>query len=269
MSEDKTNEVKEVLKEIYEEGFKIKEILKKESNYISKRPKEEILIDPKIFYYSLFESFWKLFKLVSNNIENPLIQPWTRIILEHSLDIFSYYQKNEIEKKQIACKYWLCSLGFVGGKRGNLNYDNFLRLMDNPKEQNNFSEIKKEGYPIKKIHNIWYHLFPKINENELPNLVEKYFLTIKGNSIKKSQLEMFFKDMSLYHHPNIVLDKLESEFNDKSHIFRGFALISMCGISLIRFSYENNLYKGDKDSIEKLNDKINKLFSDLYLKRKL
>ncbi len=265
MSETDIQEIKEALKEIYEKGFDIRDILKEKYNYSSRRSKEEILIDPDIFYYSLFESFWKLFKIIGDNIENPLIQPWIRVIIEQSSDIFWYYQKSEIEKKEIACKYWLCALGFVGGKQGNLNYDNFLYFLEDTNKKNKFLVLKKEGYPSIKIHREWHNLFPSVSESNLPDFIEKYYLTLKGNSIKKLQLEMFFRDMSLYHHPNLIMSKLGKEFEDKSHMFRCFALLSICGMSLIRFSLEEVINIPEPKLIEELNNKINVLFKKLYL----
>lgn len=262
------NEVKETLKEIYEKGFEIRNVLKEKYNYISLRSKTGILIDPGLFYYSLFESFWNLFKIVSENIENPLVQPWIRVIIEQSSDIFWYSQKNENEKKDIACIYWLCALGFVGGKQRDLNYDDFLDILDDPKKKTKFLELKKGGYPIKKIHNEWHHLFPSVSEDCLPSFMEKYFLNMGGNFIKKSQLDHFYRDMSLYHHPSILMNKLEEELSDRSHLFRCFALISFCGMSLIKFTTEEIIDNPTPDFIEELNKKINLLFKKLYLERK-
>ncbi len=262
MSEE---EIRETLKEIYEKGFEIRNILKEKHNYPSKRSKEEMLIDPEIFYYSLFESFWRLFKIISENIKNPLIQPWIRVIIEQASDIFWYYHKNEIEKKEISCKYWLCALGFVGGKQGNLNYDRFLDFLENKNEKNKFLTIKNEGYPPEKIHRIWHDLFPSINENSLPDFMEKYFVNLSGNSIKKFQLDRFYRDMSLYHHPNIVMDNLEREFNDKSHIFRCFTLMLTCAISLIKFSMEETIKeKQEINFSENFYKKVNELVKKLY-----
>ena len=67
-NKNSSEEIKEILKEIYEKGFEVRDIIKEKYNYSSIRSKEEILIDPDLFYYSLFESFWKLFKILSDNI---------------------------------------------------------------------------------------------------------------------------------------------------------------------------------------------------------
>jgi len=268
-NKDKTiYEIKETLNEIYKKGSEIRDILKEKHNHPSMKSKEEILIYPEIFYYSLFESFWKLFKIISDNIENPLIQPWIRVVIEQYSDIFWYSQKSETEKKEIACKYWLCALGFVGGTQGNLNYDGFLSFLGDANEKSKFSLLKSEGYLPKKIHKEWHNLFAPVNENSLPNFMEKYFLNLKGNSIKRSQLDRFYRDMSLYHHPNIIIDSLEREFNDKSHIFRCFTLMSVCAINLIKFSAEEIIKKPKINFPEDFYKKIDELIKRAYGGRK-
>jgi hypothetical protein len=260
--EDITQELEETLKEIYESGFEIRDILKEKYNYPSINPVSEILVNPNLFYFSLFESFWELFKIISSNIESPLVQPWIRVIIEQSSDIFWYSKEMDESKKEIACEYWLCALGFLGGKQGNLDYNDFLDILNNHKKKSKFLELKNNGYPKKEFHKIWHNLFPPINENRLPDIIEKYYLTLKGNSIKKLQLEMFFRDMSLYHHPNLIMNNLEKEFKDKSHMFRCFALLSICGMSLIRCSIEKKFCKIEKKKIKELNKKINSLFQE-------
>jgi hypothetical protein len=260
MKTENIEETKQILKEIYEEGFNIRDFLKEKYNSFSKKPKEEILTDPNLFYYSLFGDFWKLFKLISKNIENPLIQPWIRVIIEQSCDILWYYQQDE--KREIVARYFLCILGLLGGKQGDLNYDSFLKLI--PKEKNKFEELKVKGYPIKEFHKLMHNLFPPISEDRLPEEIKEYFLNMNLNSIKKEQLDLFFRDMSLYHHPSIMINNLEREFENKSHVFRCFALISLCGLSLIRFSIDKTQYVSKEGFIEELNKKVNELIKKLY-----
>jgi hypothetical protein len=267
MSEELSQEVKSVLGEILNKGSEIKEALKLKFNHPSKRSQEEILTDPNIFYYSLYEGFWKIFEQIKNNIENPLVQPWIRVIIESASDILWYSQKDEDDKKDIACQYFLCTLGILGGKQGNLNYDSFLTLLINSKEKNQFEDLKKKGYPIKEIHKRWHNLFPPISEDSLPNVVEEYFLTMENNPIKKEQLDIFFRHMSLYHHPSLMINNLDRESKDQSHVFRCFSLISICGLSLIRFSTSKEEINKDSEFI-KLNQKVNELIKKLNLDRK-
>lgn len=256
-------EIKEVLKEINEKGFEIRDILKEQHKSSFRRPVEELLVDPDLFYYSLFESFWKLFRIINENIENPLVQPWIRVIVELSSDIFWYSKKSEIEKKEIACEYWLCAIGLVGGKQGSLNYETFLSILEDTNEKNKFLTLKNEGYPPDKIHKTWHKLFPTVNET-LPSFMEEYFVNLNGNYIKRSQLNQLFRDMSLYHHPNIIMGDLEREFKDKSHIFRCFALISVCAMSLIKFSAKGIIKKPEINFSEEFDKKINELIKGSY-----
>jgi hypothetical protein len=265
MMGDRIEKSQEVLNEIYRAGQKITNILKERNNKFSNRPVEQILTEPDLFFYYLFEGFWKLFKTLSENIENPLVQPWVRVTIEQSADIVYYNHLRENEKKDLAIKYFLCSIGFVGGKMGNLDYQKFLDIMDESSGKNNFSKLKEDNYPHEKIHKIWHELFPNINENNLPEFIEKYFLTFKGNSIKKSQLDGFFRDMSLYHHPSIALNNLEKEFAEKSHLFRCFALISISGLSLIRFAEEELVNDQKLNLSEGLNNKIFEMFKQLFM----
>ncbi|MBS3094881.1 hypothetical protein J4474_04400, partial [Candidatus Pacearchaeota archaeon] len=88
----KMGEIKEILREIYEKGFEITSILKENNKVTLDKANageisvNELFADTNVFYYSLFESFWKLFKQVSENIENPLVQPWIRVFIEQSCD---------------------------------------------------------------------------------------------------------------------------------------------------------------------------------------
>ena len=77
---------------------------------------------------------------------------------------------------------------------------------------------------------------------------------------------MFFRDMSLYHHPNIIINNLDREFNDKSHIFRCFASLSICGLSLLRFSAEKSIDKAKQEFIINLNKQVNELIIKLHQK---
>lgn len=264
MGEQIIQEVKEALSELFLEGDKILETIKKEGESHSFDPSfktlEKLFIEEESFTLFLFESFWKLFKIIKENIENPIVQPWIRVILEQSSDMIWYLDKNERDKEKIACKYWLCTLGFLGGKHSNLNYDNFLNLLINSNELEKFSKLKEESYPVKKIHKIWHDLFPSISEENMPDFIKNYYLTLKGNSIKKSQIDIFFRHMSLYHHPNLIINNLEKEDRDKSHIFRCFALLSICGLAIIKFSNERKIYSIKKETIEELNKKVNNLF---------
>ncbi len=268
-NEKNLNEVKETLKEIYERGFEIRDILKEKYNKVSNKSKEEILIDPELFQYSLFENFWRLFKIVSDNIETPLVLPWIRLIIEQASDIFDYHsRKNDEKKKELACKYWLCALGFLGGKEGDLEYPDFLEFLQNRMDKKKFSNLKEKGYPKRSFHIEWDNLFARVNESKIPEIIEKYFSNMKGNPIRKNQIDCFYKDMSLYHHPNLfITSKVEEELKDKSHLFRCFALISLFGIGLIKFSIEEILNNPEPKFIEELNKKINILIKKLYLKR--
>lgn len=238
-------ELKDVLREIYLKGFEIQDLLKEkysrplppESVSLSRRKIEaEIMVKPELFHFSLFDSFWKMFKSVSDCIENPLIQPWLRVIIEQTSDIFCYYEFKEGKKKEIACKHWLCVLGILGGKNGNLDYEEILKLLDSPSEKSKFSNLKLQGYPIKEFHKQQHFLFPSVNEENLPSSVYNRFKNIQGNPVAISKIEQFCRDMSLYHHPTIIIPgQIEVETKDKSHLFRSFALIQMCGLSLIEF----------------------------------
>lgn len=274
-------EVKDALEEIYKKGFEIRDILKEKYNnptiifsnfrtvngiFLPRSYTDaKLSVNPDIFYFLLFENFWKLFKIISDNIENPLVQPWIRIIIEQSSDIFLYSEKKEIEKKEIACKYWLCVLGSLGGKQGNLDYDNFLDFLEDGDEKSKFTGLKKKGYPKKEFHRISHELFHSVSENNLPQSIEKYFLNLKGNFISKSQLCDLYRDMSLYHHPNIIMNKLGEEFDDKFHIFRCFTLISVCGISLIKSSTEEIIKEPERDLNEEFNKKINELIKRAFV----
>jgi hypothetical protein len=266
MKQQTIKEAKETLKEIYEEGFRIRDIWKEKYNGTpSGKSINEIMINPDLFQYSLFENFWKLFKIISDNIETPLVLPWIRLIIEQESDIFDYYsKKNDEKKKELACKYWLCVLGFLGGKEGNLDYSDFLELIQNRTDKQKFLELKEKGYPSKNFHIRWNDLFEPVSEDKIPDSIERYLLNMNGNPIKKIQVDRFYKDMSLYHHPNLTITpKVEKEFEDKSHLFRCFALISFFGISLIKFSTEEILKNPDEEFMKGINKKVNPIILKL------
>ncbi len=269
--EELIQETKKVLTEIYEEGFKIVEILKERASnaqiFPDCRRTERLFIHPKYFHFFLFDSFWKVFENISDNIESPLVQLWIRIILEQSSDFLWFSGQGKTEKEELACKYWLSTLGFLGGKFENLDYDKLLSLLEASSERVKFVKLREVGYPKKKAHDLLHHLFPLLNDN-LPDFVEKYYLNLKGNLIRKSNLSSFFRDMCFYHHPSLIINQLEREFDDKSHIFRCFALLSICGICLIRFSIESGISSKEEKFLEDLNEKILNLLGSLYQGKK-
>lgn len=266
-------ELKDVLKEIYLKGFEIQNLLKEkygsplppESISLSRRTIEaEIMVKPDLFQFSLFDSFWRMFKSVSDCIENPLMQPWLRVIIEQTSDIFCYYEFDEDKKKEIACKHWLCVLGLLGGKNGNLDYDEFLKLLEDPSEKSKFLNLKLQGYPIKEFHRMQQSLFPSVNEANLPESVYNRFKNPQGNSVAISHIEGFCRDMSLYHHPTIIIPgQIEVELNDKSHLFRSFTLIQMCGLSLIEFLTSEILGDPSKRLGESFNQKQKEIFEKI------
>ena len=267
MNEEIIREMSEILEIIYSEGKTILENYKNENNstFVSKGEivLEELFVKDSSFKIFQMESFWKLFRETKKNIENPIVQPWIRVIIEQASDIIWYLGKEENKRKIIACKYWLCTLGFLGGEYANMKYDKFLELLDNPDEKTNFSQLKEKGYPIKKIHKIWHNLFPAINEENMPQEIINYFLTIKGNSIDKSKIEMFFRDMSLYHHPNLIMDQLERESEDKSHVFRCFALVSLSGLAIIKSYKEKNISETEEEFFQSLNNKMIEVYKKI------
>jgi hypothetical protein len=259
MNEKLIEEGKLVLEEIYKIGFDIATKLKERNKAFQysegSKSLEEVSVDSNHFYFFMFDSYWQLFKIVSRNLENPLIQPWVRIVMEYTVDIFSYSQKSDEEKKKIATKYFLYNLGLLGGDYANLGYDKLLEFLGDSTEKSNFVELKKEGFPEYKILPKLHYVFDSPSKDKMPEFIEKHFLTFNGNPIKRKNLDVFLKEMSLYNHPSIVLNGLEIEFMTRSHIFKCFALISLFGMALIRFSYDGE--------IDRLNNKINKLITNL------
>jgi len=246
-------EAREALKMIYEKGIYIQSLLRKRYNSLTYSTKSgyryidglllplnyadaKLLIAPEIFSTLFIEKFWQLFKIIQGNLENPLIQPWVRLIIEYTCDIIWYFKQQEFKKKEVACKFWLCTLGLIGGRLKHLNYDEFLNFLEKEKNKLHFSNLKREGYPPSKFHKEWHNLFPAISKENLPNFIEDYLKNLKDISIKREAIEDFYKWFSIYHHPNIlVVTNLEKEIKDKSHIFRCFIIISCCGVSLIEF----------------------------------
>src|SRR3989338_3749301 len=268
MSEELNNRIKFFLNKISEEGGKSLEVFKNKENSNSfirgKNTLEELFIKESSFLIFQLESFWSLFKIVIKNLDNPIIQPWIRVIIEQSSDIIFYLDKPGDEKKNLACKYWLCTLGFLGGNHSGMNYDNFVNLLNDSTEKNKFIEIKEEGYSFKRIHSIWYKIFPSLTEEDkIPSFIEEYFLTIKGNNIQIIQLERFFRDMSLYHHPNLIMNNLEREEKDKSHIFRCFALTSLCGLALLKYLNKKEINKIEGELFESLKEEQTKLYQEI------
>lgn len=266
-------ELKDVLREIYLKGFEIQDLLKEkygrplplESTSLSRRTIEaEIMVKPDLFYFSLFDSFWKMFKSVSDCIENPLMQPWLRVIIEQTSDIFCYYELEEGKKKEVACKHWLCVLGLLGGRNGNLDYDELLELLDDPSVKSEFLDLKLQGYPMGKFHKIQHFIFPSVNEANLPESVYNRFKNSQGNPVAISNIERFCRDMSLYHHPTIIIPgQIEIELNDKSHLFRSFALMQMCGVSLIEFLTSEILEDPSKGLDKNFNQKLKEAFEKI------
>src|SRR3989344_6959082 len=142
MTDELIQEVKKALNEICKRGFKIADILKRRNKEIEDRANSglisinELFADTNVFYYSLFESFWKLFKQVSENIENPLIQPWIRVFIEQSCDIFLYNEKSKEKKEQLTYLYLSCAIGFSKNATKDLDYNFFINLIkDTDKKQ--------------------------------------------------------------------------------------------------------------------------------------
>lgn len=268
--EEKINEIKKVLGEICERGFEITGILKEKNKLIldkansGKISPNKLFSDIDVFYYSLFESFWKLFKQVSENIENPLIQPWMRVFIEHSCDLFLYNQKTDEEKEQITYLYWSCALGFSKNTAKDLDYDFFINLIKDRTKKQKFLDLKKDNFPSEFYNRTWHELFPAITKCNLPSEIEKYFFNLDGKNLTKKQISDFFGDMSLYHHPNILtINSLNMEKGDRSHLFRCFALMYISSKNLIRF-FANEIIKiPEKDMSKDFTSRANQLFKEL------
>jgi len=270
------NEIKEVLNKIYEKGFEITNVLKKNNKSILEKANSgkitpnELFADTDIFYYSLFESFWKLFKQVSEDIENPLIQPWVRVFIEQACDIFLYNEKSKEEKEQLTYLYWACAIGFSKNVTKYLNYDFFINLIKNQDKKQKFLDLKKDNFPSEFYNRIWHELFSAINKSNLPNTIEKYFFNLDDKNLTKEQIANFFGDMSLYHHPNIItINSLNMEKENKSHLFRCFALMYLSSKSLIRFFANEIIQEPDKILSEDIENKIKKIIKRLKESKRL
>ena len=272
----KMGEIKEILREIYEKGFEITSILKENNKVTLDKANageisvNELFADTNVFYYSLFESFWKLFKQVSENIENPLVQPWIRVFIEQSCDIFLYNEKTKEEKEQTTYLYWSCALGFSKNTTKNLDYNFFINLIKDADKKQKFLELKKDNFPSEFYSKTWHELFSAITKSNLPNNIEKYFFNLGGKTLTKEQISNFFGDMSLYHHPNILtINSLNLEKEDKSHLFRCFALMYLSSKSLIRF-FANDVIKEPSKVLSKdVENRVNNLIKNLKESRRL
>jgi hypothetical protein len=270
------DEIKEILKEIYERGFDITIILKEQNKTIldkansGKITPNELFADTNVFYYSLFESYWKLFKQVSENIENPLLQPWVRVFIEQACDIFLYNEKSPDEKEQLTYLYWSCAIGFSKNVTKDLNYDFFINLIKDPDKKQKFLDLKKDNFPSEFYNKTWHELFSAINKSNLPNAIEKYFFNLEDKSLTKEQIANFFGDMSLYHHPNILtINSLTLEKEDKSHLFRCFALMYLSSKSLIRFFAKDIIQEPNKILSEDIENKVKNIIKSLKESRRL
>lgn len=264
------NEIKKILKEIYERGFEITSVFKERNKIIlekansGKISSNELFADTNIFYYSLFESFWKLFKQVSENIENPLIQPWVRVFIEQACDIFLYNEKSQGEKEQLNYLYWSCAIGFSKNITQDLNYDFFINLIKDANKKRKFLELKRDNFPSEFYNKTWHELFSAITKSNLPNSIEKCFFNLDDKNITKEKIANFFGDMSLYHHPNILtINNLTLEKKDKSHLFRCFVLMYLSSKSLIRF-FANEVIKEPNRILSKdIGDRVKKIIKNL------
>ena len=67
-----------------------------------------------------------------------------------------------------------------------------------------------------------------------------------------------------YHHPTIIIPgQLEVEMKDQSHLFRSFALMQMCGLSLIEFLTSEILRDPSKKLDENFFKKLNGTFEKI------
>ena len=271
MEEKTIYEVKKILTEINEMGFEIVSILKENNKSIENKANiglisaNELFANTKVFSYLLFESFWKLSKQIVENIENPLIQPWLRVYIEKSCDIFLYFEKSESEREQVVYKYWLCAIGFSKEENRTLNYDFFMNLLKDSTQKQKFLDLKTKGFPSKEFNKTWHELFSAITEDNLPKCIEKYFLNMHDKLLTKEQISNFWGDMSLYHHPNILtINSIEIEKMDKSHLYRCFALMVLCARSLIYFFTKEIIKMPEKDFTNEFIKKINNLTNELH-----
>lgn len=270
------DEIKEVLNKIYKNGFEITNVLKEKNKSLLEKANSgkispnELFADTDIFYYSLFESFWKLFKQVSENIENPLIQPWVRGFIEQACDIFLYNEKSKEEKEQLNYLYWSCAIGFSKNITKDLNYDFFINLIKNPDKKQRLLDLKKDNFPSEYYNKTWHELFSAITKSNLPNAIEKYFFNLDGKTLTKEQIANFFGDMSLYHHPNILtINSLTLEKEDQSHLFRCFALMYLSSKSLIRFFAKDIIQEPNKILSEDIENKVKDIIKSLKESRRL
>ncbi|MGR3295204.1 MAG: hypothetical protein ACUZ8A_03065 [Candidatus Bathyanammoxibius sp.] len=134
-----------------------------------------ILPEPDGFLCLLVETFWKLYRLSSESIENPVVQFSMRPLLELCYgQIMHFNFQGYVKQKDIATQYWLCNIGLLIRNQQNQEsaerlktYDGLITELSEESCKIKFIQIRDTGFPITKLSSRLYKLFPSLSDNQL------------------------------------------------------------------------------------------------------
>ncbi|MDD5551824.1 MAG: hypothetical protein PHI88_01540 [Candidatus Pacebacteria bacterium] len=232
------------------------------------QPFEEVavkeIIKPKNFISIFLSSFWNFYNMISDRLEDPLIQFGMRTLLEICYSKIIFFGLLPEEKQQEkAIQYWMCYSGILAtDKKNKIFLDLYKKLINHVKpsekkfyenqQKNNFE--KKEAF-FKKIE----RTFPGVTSEYLFKQIEPHLKTIIGTNLSADTLQNMHTWLSQYLHGNIfLLNNVVKAEKDKNHLYKVSVILFLTGYRLSNFCNEKFFSKDkeEQEKLEKVNEKI-------------
>lgn len=224
-------------------------------------------IEANRFLCSLVEVFWKLYRLSSESIENPVVQFSMRPLLELCYGQIMYFSLQEpTKRKDIATQYWLCNIGLlIRNKQNQENaerlktYDSLITELSEERSKNQFIQIRDTGFPIAALSRKLYKLFPSLSDGQLKEKLKPFLINIYGEKYSEEYVEIFYREFSQYVHANALpIINMWYERKTKGHILRCALLQFLIGCQILRFTNEKMLAGKDDKDITAITERIKK-----------
>src|SRR3989344_5175913 len=234
--------------------------------------------DQNYFLFFLIDTFWRLHRLVTASLRDPLIQFSMRPLVELCYCKIMYFALQEDAKQRdITVKYFLCTNGMLlknearDDKRTAEIYNHLIDELRRENDKNRFRKIRQKKYPIEELSDELQKIFPSVRIEHIASEFEPYLKGIWGDSFSKGYIGMLYSWMSQFMHGNmLLLRNMSTEKEDMSHSFKCTLILFLTGFHLLDFTHRKVLRNEIENPVlTEIKDEIRTLVEDFIKIRNL
>jgi len=234
--------------------------------------------DHNYFLFFLIDTFWRLHRLVTVSLKDPLIQFSMRPLVELCYGKIMYFAlREDTKQRDITVKYFLCTNGMLlknearDDKRSTEIYNHLIDELRREGDKNRFKKIRQKKYPLEDLADELRKIFPSVRIEHVASEFEPYLKGIWGDSFSKGYVGMLYSWMSQFMHGNmLLLRNMSAEKEDMSHSFKCTLILFLTGFHLLDFTHRKVLRNEIENPVlTEIKDEIRTLVEDFIKIRNL